>query len=69
VHDTGIRVVVCAGERDARRQGYGAVASDLNLYAVRVELCAAIRILGICDVAFVQGNHFGSNQIPTYTRA
>lgn len=66
VHDSWVIVGVGAGEGDAFGELDGTVADDLDLYAVRIELCASHWVFEIGHFAFVEGDHFGADKIAVF---
>jgi hypothetical protein len=63
VHDARVVVAVSAGKRHASGELYGAIAHDFDLHAVGVELGAAGGVDEEGDVAFVQGDEFGADEV------
>jgi hypothetical protein len=63
VHNAWVVVTVCAGERHASGELHGTVALDFDLHAVGVELGAAGGVGEEGDVAFVQGDEFGADEV------
>tara|TARA_R110002003_G_scaffold448_20_gene20009 strand:- start:8901 stop:9128 length:228 start_codon:yes stop_codon:yes gene_type:complete len=63
VDDTGVGVVVSTWEGNALGKLDGAGAGDFDLNAVGVELGAACRVDEVRGIAFVQGDHFGADEV------
>jgi hypothetical protein len=63
VHDTRVLVAVCTGERDSVWELDGAVALDFDLNTIGVELGASLGVRFVGDVARVQTDHFGADQV------
>lgn len=65
VDDTRVLVFVRAGKGYAFWERDCSVTDDLDLDAIRVELCTAARVVFVGDFAFVEADHFGADEIAT----